>query len=121
MLENSIDQINQLSFDPDAICLHNGMYLIWTDEGFELPLHRDDRSFLKDLWLYRGYLHLEHLPEEERARFLSCYESHIDYLKYYEAAWQYALQIIPNWPGFKRLTLSVQEAEYLEKGDQPSR
>jgi len=82
--------------------------LIWDDErpdwcSSEGALSREGEANLTSLWAMRNSLHL--------GCDLSACSIDPDYTR---DIWERAQKQVPNWPGFKRLTLSQKDKEYLE-------
>jgi hypothetical protein len=76
--------------------------LTWGDER-PTGLSKDGLEFLYDLWIVRGFIHRS-IAEKDWG---------LD-PEYFKHVWEYGLNIVPQWPGFKRLVLTGQERQYLE-------
>jgi hypothetical protein len=77
--------------------------LIWQDECPE-KMSGDGLSLLGDLWATRGFIHRK-VPEERWGLGPD----------YFRRVWAYALEDIPEWPGFRRMKLSEKDQRYLEE------
>ncbi|MEC4853398.1 MAG: hypothetical protein SAJ12_20655, partial [Jaaginema sp. PMC 1079.18] len=85
-------------FDPMRYCLR------WKDEEPK-TVSKDIYEKFLDLIIARSFIH-KGLPKN-RWYFIR----HTNYFCDY---WEYALSVIPNWPGFQRLILSKKDREYFE-------
>ena len=64
----------------------------------------DVREFLYDLLIVRGFIH-KSIPKDKWG-----FDS-----AYLLSVWDEGLRLVPNWPGFRRLSLSSEEKSYLDQ------
>jgi len=103
------ESVESLVYDPSLEPNYNALagHLMWFDE---LPSHITSAGIdvLSSLWVARSLMH----------RGLT-FSDHPVNPEYSQRVWKQAIQEIPNWPGFQRLKLSVEDqkyyAEMLEK------
>jgi len=76
---------------------------MWEDE-IPKKISNEGREFLYDLLIVRGFIHMS-IPNNKWG---------LD-PEYFGNIWRYGLANIPQWPGFRRLTLSEVDKEYLER------
>ncbi len=95
MLSLKFDESAEPSFHIMKRCL------VWTDESIA-NLTSAAYESVGDLWITRGYLH----------RGLELSDPKID--PYFRDIWERALQQIPDWPGFKRVTLDEEDRDYFQ-------
>ena len=112
--ERDINIIKNLAFNANAKPLFEELKycLIWPDE---IPNWRGDnpsdelshngREFLYDLLIVRGYIH-RNVPKEEWG---------IKDPKRWQDVWEFGLANVAQWPGFRRITLSEADRDYLNK------
>jgi len=97
--------IEELVLDPTLEPRFNAIsaYLVWDDE---LPagITPDGLDVLSSLWTVRSLLH----------RGLT-FSDHPVNPEYCRRVWEQALKEIPNWPGFQRLQLSVEDQSYFDE------
>ena len=86
-------------FDPLRDCLR------WLDE---VPPTASGSAYehVIDLAIVRGFIHLGRKREEWYA---------LSPTTYFSEVWDEALKGAPNWPGFRRLSLSESENAYLDQ------
>jgi len=85
-------------FDPMRYCLR------WEDEEPEC-VSKDIYEKYLDLLIARNYIHEGRSRDEWYSLSPSIYFSDF---------WDHANEVIPNWPGFKRLELKDADRRYLE-------
>jgi hypothetical protein len=99
------DKLNALTYqseiDPDFEMIKS--VLIWNDE-IPFGISQDGMEKLWNLLIARSYLH------DNRA-----FSSHFSGGKHLETAWSESKQNIPNWPGFKRLSLSEKDRRFYDE------
>ena len=102
--DHDLDLLRNLSFDSNSQPNFELLKycLIWSDEVPTDHLSSDGREFLSDLWIVRGFLH-RGLPKEKWG---------LD-PEYFSEVWDFALNTVPQWPGFKRIVLSDVDSAYL--------
>ena len=97
--------VENLVLDPSLASKFNTLsaYFFWDDE---LPsgITPDGLDVLQSLWTARSLFH----------RGLT-FADHPINPEYSRRVWEQALKEIPNWPGFKRLTLSEKDQAYYEQ------
>jgi hypothetical protein len=77
--------------------------LIWPDEVPDF-FSRENREFLYDLLIVRGFLHKNIPADKEHWGFDPAYLL---------AAWYEGQRLVPNWPGFRRVNISDEDRKYL--------
>ena len=104
-IPRDLQLLENLVLDPSLEPKFNALsaYFLWEDE---LPsgITPDGLDVLQSLWTARSLFH----------RKLS-FADHPINPEYSRRVWEQALKEIPNWPGFKRLTLSNEDKEYYER------
>lgn len=85
-------------FDPMRYCLR------WEDEEPEY-MSKDIYEKFLDLLIARNYIHIGR-PKDK----WYCVQP----ANYFSDFWDYAIETIPDWPGFKRIELSESDRKYLE-------
>lgn len=128
--EQEVKAIEMLKFDPSLTPIFDPLRdcLIWKDEdpylADESPLVLGGPSYEKmlatlateklsfshekiiDLWIARSFIH-QGLPKSKWYA--------IEPTDYFVNTWEAAVAQRVKWPGFQRLTLSLEDREYLEK------
>lgn len=103
--KNDLKLVRELVYNPDLEPGFNALsgYLTWDDE---LPsgITPDGLDVLQSLWTARSLLH--------RGLVLSDHPINPDYC---QRVWNMATEEIPNWPGFKRLTLNEVDQSYYQE------
>jgi hypothetical protein len=77
--------------------------LVWDDEH-PMGVSREGHDVLATLWLGRRLMH--------QGLTFADHPVNPDFCR---NVWQQAIEEIPDWPGFKRLTLNEQDRTYFEK------
>jgi hypothetical protein len=99
------DLLMRLQFDRDASPAFEELRccLIWPDERAE-SLSSHGYELLGDLWIVRGFIH-RHIPRQHWG---------LD-PDYFQLVWTCALSDVSGWPGFRRLELTEQDRNYLQR------
>lgn len=92
-----LDPVAEPNFELLKACL------VWPDERPE-RISEPGYELLRDLWSVRGFMH-RNVPVENWGLEPG----------YFQSVWDYALQDVPQWPGFKRIQLSDAERAYLSQ------
>jgi len=100
-----LELIRNLVLDPSLESKFNALsaYFFWEDE-IPSNITPDGLDVLQSLWTARSLFH----------RGLTLKDHPIN-PEYSRLVWEQALEEIPNWPGFKRLTLSNEDKAYYEQ------
>jgi hypothetical protein len=75
--------------------------LCWDDEWPREITNKGHRK-LRELWMARSYLHND-----------NSFDAAGEYAEEWREVWEQAIQEIPTWPGFKRVTLSEEDRAFL--------
>lgn len=96
--------LESLTFDPMCEPSYEWIRacLIWPDER-PTKISSDGYELLGDLWIVRGFIH-KHVPRERWG---------LD-PEYFQEVWENALVDVPNWPGFRRMQLSISDQAYMD-------